>query len=145
MIQLTDEQLNNLNKEALVIIASSLQISLFSCRNSLTMPTLNWLIQIARLNFSLSKCELWISVSSIKNRSFFRNWGSAFFFYSFNEVEATTDASDPEPEITEVIISSYKRSKAKEKSEADLDGLPARIIEHKTFWWRTYWKVTKWL
>ena len=31
----------------------------------------------------------------------------------------------------EVIISSYRRSKAKGKREADLDGLPARIIEHK--------------
>jgi hypothetical protein len=30
-----------------------------------------------------------------------------------------------------VVISSYKRSKAKGKREADLDGLPARIIEHR--------------
>ena len=52
-------------------------------------------------------------------------------FDSFNEVEATADASALEPEFTEVIITSSKRPKAKEKHEADLDGLPARIIEHK--------------
>ena len=36
-----------------------------------------------------------------------------------------------EKEITEVIISSYKRSKTKGKREADLDGLPARVFNHE--------------
>lgn len=35
-----------------------------------------------------------------------------------------------EPEITEVIIPSYRRKKAVGKRESNLAGLPARIIEH---------------
>ncbi|WP_026523068.1 hypothetical protein [Butyrivibrio sp. VCB2001] len=57
--------------------------------------------------------------------------GQLSMFDSFNEVEATMDSSAPEPEITEVIISSYKRSKRKGKRETDLDGLPARVFDHK--------------
>ncbi len=52
-------------------------------------------------------------------------------FDSFNEVEATPDSSVPELELTEVIISSYKRSRRKGKREADLDGLPARVFNHE--------------
>ena len=36
-----------------------------------------------------------------------------------------------ESTIEEVTISSYRRSKTKGKREADLDGLPAKIFEHK--------------
>ena len=36
-----------------------------------------------------------------------------------------------EPEITEVIIPTYRRKKALGKREADLAGLPARIMHHK--------------
>ena len=43
----------------------------------------------------------------------------------FNEAEVLSRSDAPEPEITEVITSSYKRSKHKDKREADLDGLPA--------------------
>ena len=38
--------------------------------------------------------------------------------------------SSKEPEITEVIIPSYHRKKSVGKRDADLSGLPARIIEH---------------
>ena len=57
--------------------------------------------------------------------------GQLSLFESFNEAEYLKQDSAKEPEIEEVIISSYRRSKAKGKREADLDGLPARIIEHK--------------
>ena len=57
--------------------------------------------------------------------------GQLSLFDTFNEVETTQDPSAPEPEITEAFISSYKRSKRKGKREADLDGLPARVIQHK--------------
>ena len=52
-------------------------------------------------------------------------------FDSFNEIEYLNQNSAKEPEIEEIVISSYRRSKAKGKREADLDGLPARIIEHR--------------
>ena len=57
--------------------------------------------------------------------------GQLSLFDTFNEVETTQDPSAPEPEITEAFISTYKRSKRKGKREADLDGLPARVIQHK--------------
>ena len=36
-----------------------------------------------------------------------------------------------EPEISEVIIASYSRKKTTGKRDTDLEGLPARIIEHR--------------
>ena len=42
----------------------------------------------------------------------------------------TADENASEPEITEVIIASYRRKKTIGKRDEDLDGLPARIIEH---------------
>ena len=57
--------------------------------------------------------------------------GQISLFDSFNEVEYLNQNSAKEPEIEEIVISSYHRSKAKGKREADLDGLPARIIEHR--------------
>ncbi len=57
--------------------------------------------------------------------------GQLSLFDAFNETEYLKSPSSIEPEITEVIISSYKRSKTQGKRDTDLDGLPARIIEHK--------------
>ena len=41
------------------------------------------------------------------------------------------DSSVQEPEITEIVVSTHRRSKTRGKRESDLEGLPARIIEHK--------------
>lgn len=49
-------------------------------------------------------------------------------FEYFNEPEALSDDS-PEPEVSEVVVSTYTR-KRKTKREEKLEGLPARIIEH---------------
>ena len=126
MIQLSEEQLNNLNKEALVILVASLQDQLS--------------IMQSQLSDTNKQIELLTEQIRIMNQ---RKFGKASesdlsqvdeqmtIFDSFNQVEVLKDASIPQPEITEVIISSYKRSKTKGKREADLDGLPARIIEHK--------------
>ena len=132
MIQLSDEQLNNLNKEALVIIVASLQDQLISMQNQL--DTAN-----AQLSDTNRQIELLTEQIRIMNqRQFGRHSeaasdidGQLSLFDSFNEVEFAQDPSAKKPEITEVIISSYKRSKSKGKREADLDGLPARVIEHK--------------
>ncbi len=132
MIQLSDEQLNNLTKEALVIIVSSLQDQLASMQSQLDSAN----AQLADTNRQL---EIFAEQLRLMNqRQFGRRSeaasdfdGQLSLFDSFNEAEATQDKCAPEPEITEVIISSYKRSKSKGKREADLDGLPARIIDHK--------------
>lgn len=52
-------------------------------------------------------------------------------FDSFNEAEAIADNSVPDPDITEIIISSYRRKKAVGKREEDLDGLPSRVFNHR--------------
>jgi len=46
-------------------------------------------------------------------------------------VESFQAPSVPEPVIKEIITPSYHRLKAKGKRDADLDGLPACIIEHR--------------
>ena len=132
MIQLSEEQLNNLNKEALVIIVSSLQDQLASMQSQLDSAN----AQLADTNRQL---EIFAEQLRLMNQRQFGKRsesvseidGQLSMFDSFNEVEATQDSSAPEPEITEVIISSYKRSKRKGKREADLDGLPARVFDHK--------------
>lgn len=131
-MQLTDEQLNNLDKEALVIIASSLQSQLGFMQEQLNSAN----EQLADTNRQIELLTEQIRIMNQrqfgkKSEASFEIEGQLSLFDSFNEVEATADSSAPEPDITEVIISSYKRSKTKGKREADLDGLPARIIEHK--------------
>ena len=132
MVRLSDEQLNNLNKEALIIIVSSLQSQLDAVQSQLDSAN-------AMLSDNNRQIELLTEQIRIMNQRQFGKKsesslndleGQLSLFESFNEAEVLKDDS-PEPEITEVIISSYKRSKAKGKREQDLDGLPARIIDHK--------------
>ncbi len=132
MAQLSDDQLNNLNKEALIIIVSSLQSQLISLQTQLNQAN-------ATLNDNNRQIELLTEQIRIMNQRHFGRKsesslneidGQLSFFDSFNEAEVLNKPDAPEPEISEIIISSYKRSKRKGKREADLDGLPARIIEH---------------
>lgn len=132
MIQLSEEQLNNLGKEALVIIASSLQDQLIAMQKQLETANTQLADQSRQLEIFAEQLRI------MNQRQFGKRSeavseidGQLSLFDTFNEVEATQDPSAPEPEITEVIISSYKRSKRKGKREADLDGLPARVIQHK--------------
>jgi transposase len=133
MLQLSDEQLNNLGKEALIIIVASLQDQLRSLHAQLDHAN-------AQLSDNNRQIELLTEQIRIMNqRHFGRQSESALsevdgqltLFDSFNEVESLKKEDAPEPEITEVIIPSYRRQKVKGKREADLSGLPARIIEHK--------------
>ena len=132
MIQLSEEQLNNLGKDALVIIASSLQDQLIAVQKQLETANTQLADQSRQLEIFAEQLRI------MNQRQFGKRSeavseidGQLSLFDTFNEVEATQDPSAPEPEITEVIISSYKRSKRKGKREADLDGLPARVIQHK--------------
>ena len=132
MIQLSDEQLHNLNKEALIIIVSSLQDQLHSLQSQLDHAN-------AQLSDTNRQIELLTEQIRIMNQRHFGRKseanlseidGQISLFDSFNEAEYLNQNSVKEPVIEEIVISSYHRSKAKGKREADLAGLPARIIEH---------------
>lgn len=132
MIQLSDEQLNNLGKEALIVIVSSLQDQLLALQSQLDHAN-------AQLSDNNRQIELLTEQIRIMNQRFFGRKsevsvsevdGQISLFDSFNEVEYLNQNSSKEPEITEVIIPSYHRKKSVGKRDADLSGLPARIIEH---------------
>ena len=133
MIQLSDEQLSSLNKEALIILVSSLQEQLHSMQEQLNHAN-------DQLSDNNRQIELLTEQIRIMNQRHFGRQsesslsdmnGQLTLFDSFNEVEFLKKDDVSEPEITEVIISSYHRKKAKGKRETDLEGLPSRIIEHK--------------
>lgn len=117
--KLTPEQLDKMDKRALIAIITSLQDQLGSFST--------------QLNFMAEQIAL------MNQRSFGRKTEkldqiphqmSLFEEYDvFNEAEATSDDSD-EPDIKEVVISGYTR-KQKTKREEKLKGLPARIFEYK--------------
>jgi len=133
MATLSDEQLNNLSKEALVIIVSSLQSQLASVQSQL--DSANAMLKDSNHQITL----LTEQIRLLNQRHFGRKSesglneidGQLSLFDGFNEAEHLKDPKAPEPEITEVVIASYKRSKSKGKRDADLEGIPARIIEHK--------------
>lgn len=133
MTRLTDEQLNSLGKEALVILISSLQDQLSSMQEQLDMAN-------AHLSDNNRQIELLTEQIRILNqRRFGKKSESALssdnaqmtIFDFFNDAEFFVKEDLKEPEIEEVVISSYRRSKTKGKREADLEGLPARVIEHR--------------
>ena len=132
MIQLSDEQLNNLGKEALVVIVSSLQDQLLALQSQLDHAN-------AQLSDNNRQIELLTEQIRIMNQRFFGRRsetaisdvdGQISLFDSFNEAEYLDQEPSKEPEIAEVIIPSYHRKKAVGKRGSDLSGLPARIIEH---------------
>lgn len=111
---LSTENLSKMDKQALISIILSQQEQLKAISKQLDFVT----EQILLMN----------------QRSFGRKTEKAdqieqFSMYNyFNEPEAKSDNS-PEPEITEVIISSYTRKK-KTKREENLEGLPSRVFDH---------------
>jgi len=130
MMNFSDEQLNSLNKEALLIVVSALRDQLDSMQTQLDSSN-------ALLSDSNRQIELLTEQIRIMNqRQFGRKSesdlmdGQLSLFDTFNEAENTADAKIPEPEITEVVVSSYKRKKEPGKRESDLEGLPARIFDH---------------
>lgn len=131
MLILSEEQLNNLNKEALVIIAASMQDQMQSLHAQLDKAN----AQLADTNRQIELLTEQIRI--MNQRQFGRHSesglmeGQLTLFDSFNEAEATADAQFPDPDITEVVISSYRRKKSAGKREEDLEGLPARVFDHR--------------
>ena len=133
MICLSEEQLNSLGKEALVILISSLQDQLASMQEQLNTANAHLADNNRQIEFLTEQIRI------LNQRQFGRKSekslssddGQMTIFDFFNSAEYLVKEDLKEPEITEVVISSYRRSKTKGKREADLDGLPARIIEHR--------------
>ena len=133
MLELSEEQLKHLNKDALVIIAASLQNQLRSMAHQLENANV-------RLDDNNRQIELLTEQIRLMNQRHLGKKaesglndmeGQLTLFDSFNEAEGFQKKDLAEPTIEEVTISSYRRSKTKGKREADLDGLPARIFEHR--------------
>lgn len=133
MNRLSNEQLNNLSKNALIVLFSAMQDQLVSMQEQLASAN-------ERLADNNRQIELLVEQIRIMNqRQFGRKSesnlagsdGQLTIFDMFNEAEHLVKEDLKEPEIEEVVISSYRRSKKKGKREEDLEGLPARIIEHK--------------
>lgn len=99
MLILSEEQLNNLNKEALVIIAASLQDQMQSLHSQL--DTAN--AQLADTNRQIELLTEQIRI--MNQRQFGRHSesnlidGQLTLFDSFNEAEATADNSVPDPTL----------------------------------------------
>ena len=134
MVKLSDEQLNSFSKEALVFLVSSLQDQLASVLEQL--DTAN-----TRLSENNKKIDFLTEQIRIMNqRRFGRKSekglyspedGQMTIFDFFNEAEYRVHEDLKEPEISEVVVPGYRRSKKKGKREEDLEGLPVRVIEHK--------------
>ena len=113
MVRLSDDQLNGLGKEALIIIVASLQDQIESIQGQLDSAN-------AMLSDNNRQIELLTEQIRIMNqRQFGRKSESALstpdgqltLFDMFNEAEFLAKPDAPEPEIDEITISSYKRSK----------------------------------
>lgn len=133
MKHLSEEQLNNLGKDALVILVASLQDQLDSLRKQLDDANTHLADNNRQIELLTEQIRL------MNQRHFGRKAeanlsetdGQLTLFDSFNEVEGFHKPDATEPAVEEVTISSYRRSKTKGKRDADLDGLPARIFEHR--------------
>ena len=145
-MQLSDKQLNNLDKTALIIIVSSLQDQLQVLQSQLDHTHMQLDQANAKLSDNNRQIELLTEQIRLMNqRVFGRKTESATSrqidgqlslfdtpqFEAFNEAEYLKKDQLKEPEITEVIIPTYRRKKTLGKREADLAGLPARIMHHK--------------
>ena len=133
MIRLSEEQLNHLGKDALVILVASLQEQMASLQMKLDNANANLADNNRQIELLTEQIRL------MNQRQFGRKAeanlsdieGQLTLFDSFNEVEATQTSDAAEATVEEITISSYRRSKTKGKRDADLDGLPARILEHR--------------
>ena len=116
--QFSDADLNKMDKHVLITIIRSLQGQLDTISSQLNFLT----EQIAIMNQRSfgRKTEKLSDMGQFHQMSIFE---------VLNEPEVLNDDPD-EPEITEIIVSAHSRKK-KSKREDNLEGLPARIFEHK--------------
>ena len=130
----SNEQLKALNKDALIMLMNAI----FDQNEAISSQMDLYKNQLEAANEKLD--QLTEQIMLMNQRSFGKKTEKAdeiagqldlsLFIDVFNEAEVQMDNS-AEPEIESVVISSYKRSKTKGQRDADLDGLPARIFQHK--------------
>ncbi len=113
--KITPEELNKMDKSVLITIIGVLQNQLNGIRN--------------QLNFLTEQIALMNQRSFGRKTEQLEEMHQLTIYDYFNETEALSDDSD-EPEIERVVVSTHSR-KAKSKREDKLEGLPARIYEHK--------------
>ena len=132
MTMLTRDQLNTLDHDALVFIASSLQDQLTELEKQLNKSSAQLANNNRQIEALIEQIRLMnqrrFGRSSEQNSSVDEN--QLNIFDCFNEAEALAKPELPEPEITEIIVGSHSRKKASGKRDADLEKLPARIIDH---------------
>lgn len=112
--QLSKDELNKMDKHVLITIIGSLQGQL----NAIS----------SQLNFLTEQIALMNQRSFGRKTEQLNEMQQMNLFEIFNEPESLSDDS-MEPEITEIIVSSHTRKK-KSTREDNLEGLPARIINH---------------
>lgn len=112
--KLSPEELNKMDKHVLITIIGSLQSQL----NAIS----------SQLNFLTEQIALMNQRSFGRKTEQLDEMHQMSLFEIFNEPEALSDDSK-EPEITEITISSHTRKK-KSTRDSNLEGLPARIINH---------------
>lgn len=136
---LSRDQLNTLDHEALVFIASSLQEQLIALQEQFSALEKQLDLSNAQLVDNNHQIELLTEQIRLMNQ---RRFGRSSeqnssvdenqltIFDCFNEAEALKKPELPEPVITEIIVGSHSRKKVAGKCDADLEKLPARIIDH---------------
>lgn len=133
MDKLNSQQLHNLNRDALILLVDTMQDQFALMKEQLEQA--NTRLADYEKQFKLLTEQIRI----MNQRQFGRSSekaastidGQLSLFDSFNEAEKLSEDHPEEPEITEVVIASYRRSKTVGKRDIDLDGLPARIIDHR--------------
>ena len=109
--QLSHDELKKLNKTSLILIIASLQDQL----DHMSMQLNNLAEQVALMN----------------QRSFGRKTDrSDQFPGQLSLFDTSAASSSEEPEVTEIVVSAHTR-KTRSKREDLLEGLPARIYDHK--------------
>ena len=140
MKRLSHEQLKNLSQDAIILLFDSLQDQLDLANGQIASMRDQLDEANALIADNNKQIELLVEQIRIMNqRQFGRKSESSLtgddgqmtIFDMFNEAELLVKEDLKEPEIEEVVISSYRRSKKNGRREEDLEGLPARIIEHK--------------
>ena len=125
MKEFTEEELKKLDKDVLITLTLSMQGQLNNISRQLDFMT----EQIRLMNQRAFGRKTDINTSTFVDEN-----GVIYEQLQldnvFNEAEAGSDNS-AEPEITEIIVPSHRRRKAKGKRDADLENLPARIINHE--------------
>ena len=111
--KLSKEELNKMDKHVLITIIGVLQSQL----NAIS----------SQLNFLTEQIALMNQRSFGRKTEQLDQMHQMTLFEVFNEPEVFSDDS-PDPDITEVTISSYTRKK-KSTREQNLEGLPARVFE----------------